>query len=141
MFKVQHHGPYSIVTRLFDSEEWMKDYASKVNLPPGCRMSVDKEFEYRACDRETREKFLPSKEPGTVVIRDPAHFAYTVNFARQNDLLDEFGRKFADLMHLLRDGGEIYPDGYTDPDFGWRGCGMVGGFIFHRLAREWSIHT
>jgi hypothetical protein len=66
----------------------------------------------------------------------------TLQFASDNMLSDEFARTFQRLMILLaQQGGVIWPDGQDVPSFVWRGCGMVGGFIFHASSREWSIHT
>lgn len=142
MFEVKHYGGKEVITRLFEKEKYAKQYQRGLRLDSN-EHSLLREFEYKACDDETRKKFgeLGHSTPANIIIRDPAHFSYTINFAMQNDLVAEFGKAFTNLMHLLRNGGEIWPDGWLDPGFGWSGCGMVGGFIFHRLAREWSIHT
>ena len=77
-----------------------------------------------------------------VEITDPRHFMRTLQFAYQNDLADEFSKTFTRLLTLLaQEGGTIWPDGQNVPSFTWRGCGMIGGFIFHERSREWSIHT
>jgi len=103
----------------------------------------------------------PQYAPVAITIADPNHFHRTIKFARENGLAEQLGYKLLDLLSLLtRTAGkqkpklwesqtpeyetgqaQLYPDGYTDPGFGWQGCGMVGGFIFHSHAREWSIHT
>jgi len=80
--------------------------------------------------------------PVNVEITDPRHFMRTLQFASDNGLSAEFARTFEYLMHLLaQEGGTIWPDAQDAPSFTWRGCGMVGGFIFHPRSREWSIHT
>jgi hypothetical protein len=77
-----------------------------------------------------------------VEIADPRHFMRTMAFAYQNELHDEFSKAFTRLLHLLaQEGGVIWPDAQNAPSFSWRGCGMVGGFIFHERSREWLIHT
>ncbi len=85
-----------------------------------------------------------SMDAVNIIIRNPSHFAAVLRFAEVNGLSDQFNKSFAQLMQLLANSkgeAELWPDGYRDPSFGWKGCGMVGGFIFHRSTREWSIHT
>jgi hypothetical protein len=77
-----------------------------------------------------------------VEIANPEHFARTMQFASDNGLSEQFATTFARLMQLVaQQGGVIWPDDLKTPSFVWRGCGMVGGFIFHASSREWSIHT
>ena len=77
-----------------------------------------------------------------IEITDPRHFLRTLQFASDNGLSDKFATPFMRLMNLLcQDGGAIWPDGQNVPSFVWRGAGLVGGFIFHRDSRDWSIHT
>jgi hypothetical protein len=83
-------------------------------------------------------------EPGphTVEIIDPNHFLRTLQFVHDNGLRNEFWTPFHHLMNLLaQTGGKLWPDGQDVPSFTWQGCGMFGGFIFHRHSRDWSIHT
>jgi hypothetical protein len=83
-------------------------------------------------------------EPGphTIEIVDPNHFLRTLQFAEDNGLRSEFWRPLHNLLNLLaQTGGRIWPDGQDVPSFVWQGCGMFGGFIFHRASRDWCIHT
>jgi hypothetical protein len=77
-----------------------------------------------------------------IEIADPNHFLRTLQFVDDNGLREEFWRPFRNLLNLLaQTGGVIWPDGQDVPSFVWRGAGMIGGFIFHRHARDWCIHT
>ena len=80
--------------------------------------------------------------PVNIEIANPRHFLRTLQFASDNMLSDKFAKTFQHLMVLLaQNGGTIWPDGQNVPSFTWRGCGMVGGFIFHASSQDWSIHT
>lgn len=107
---------------------------------------------------------IPQFHKVNIEVGDANHMLRTIHFAETNGLKAKLGEKLIDLLRLLvqtsgpaipRKSWEpedypqqfepgtakVYPDGYTDPGFGWQGCGMSGGLIFHHHSREWAIHT
>lgn len=107
---------------------------------------------------------VPQYHRVSIEIGNANHFIRTYHFAESNALTGELGKRLLSLLSLFcqsrgsaipRKSWErldapqqyepgkafLYPDGYTDPSFGWQGAGLVGGLIFHRSSRDWSIHT
>lgn len=156
MFEVRYLEPQEQV-KVFHSEEAAKAFVADLQEKAKVRRerikSGESVMDCIALIKEQPElKEMPKGQvsdpngPLNIVICNPEHFRQTIKFAWNNNLTAQFTKSFTDLMHLLASTKkdyppEIYPDGYQTPSFGWRVCGMVGGFIFHRSDRTWSIHT
>ena len=80
---------------------------------------------------------LLSSRGSKVVHNAPEADRQLVGFNKKEDGSNDHFNPIYEAVPLCR----VYPDGYTDPGFGWNGCGMVGGLIFHRSTKDWSIHT
>lgn len=137
LHRVQYQT-YTSTEKLFHNEDAAKAFAQDIR-DKGEIALLDMQPELKEMGEHP-----VSMDAVNILIRNPTHFMRTIEFAEANGLSDQFNKTFAQLMHLLagsKGQAELWPDGFREPSFGWAGCGMVGGFIFHRSSREWSIHT
>lgn len=139
--------------KIFSTEEAAKKFSYELQAVNPSYMIVE---ELTITPMVTPDQFsVPQHHEVNIKINDANHMLRTIKFMRDNQLEKEFGETLINLLALLCStrgkkhvgeleesaNAQIYPDGYLDPGFGWEGCGMHGGMIFHSSSMDWSIHT